>query len=733
MQCTPPDSRACALLPGRPPRRSSPRLSHWQRLLVCSLVVYLLSNALGSWTLAIPHAYATSAAGDSSSNITFADFVKQGRQDHAYTGPFVPPAKGPTVPGIAATHDQPLTWARPSSNTMQPINQVLDSSLLTSSTTGGTPLDLVGSDKHLEVLIQPGSIDVSQATTTGGSAPAPVSSPTPTPSAATPTPSVTASGTPGSTPTPAASASPTVSSSSAPPGSFTLQVRQLLGPVHSILQILAVYHLQIVDSQGHVVSGIRLAKPFTLLYHYQPRELAALHLDPQHMFLSYPDLLKAARKAHQSTDGLVLSLTNDATAQTLSTQSTTLQASSVALAGSSTGTGSVAPTPLLASEQGNSGQLGLRYPLSVAPNADGFVPQLTLRYSSQDTNGRTDQATPTSDEGEGWSLPIASISFGKSYSLNDLNNLTDRLIASSQANFYQTEHVSHLRIQQVTSSQTGQPCFQVYDRSGTFYEFGCTPDALQGSICSSYGWDLDRVVAPHEGPGSLAAYIVYHYLQDRWSYLGNCNGGNAIGSIPFVRDAGVEQITYGTQNAAGQPQTIAGTVDFLYRAPFSLSPWATAYGTNYNCSSLPPVSTTLRCDELDPNNSVMNTLSLQQVTSYVGDDSSPTHQAYQYQFSYHDTPFWSCADPIGQILTYCAGEHLLTSITPLVFQNGVAHPLKPVTLGYSQGTDHYADSSTGGSNSATSRTSSVNKIPTVEQVSTSATWKPMPTAMERAT
>jgi len=503
---------------------------------VCSLVVYLLSNALGSWTLAIPHAYAASAASDPSSNITFADFVKQGRQDHAYTGPFVPPAKGPTVPGIAAAHTQPLALAHPPSTAMQPINQVLDSSLLTSSTTGGTPLDLVGSDKHLEVIIQPGSIDVSQATVAGVLQPAPASSPTPTPtpSAATPTPSVTASGTPGSTPTPAATTTSTTSSSSAPPGSFTLQVRQLLGPVHSLLPVLAVYHLQIVDSQGHVVSGIRLAKPFTLLYHYQPRELAALHLDPKHMFVSYPDLLKAARKAHSSTDGLVLPLTADTSTQTLTTQSSVLQASSLTLAGSSSGSGSGtssgAPTPLLASEQGNSGQLGLRYPLSVAPAASGFVPQLALQYSSQDTNGRTDETAPASDEGEGWSLPIASISPASSsqttntpsYFLTNLNNLSDWLIDSSQAGFFQTEHISHLRIQQVISSQTNAICFQVYDRSGTFYEFGCTPDAFQYTInpfvstttIIPWAWDLDRVVAPHEGAASAAAYIAYHYLQD---------------------------------------------------------------------------------------------------------------------------------------------------------------------------------------------------------------------------
>ena len=345
----------------------------------------------------------------------------------------------------------------------------------------------------------------------------------------------------------------------------------------------------------------------------------------------------------------------------------------------------------MVSEQGNSGQAGLRYPLALAPNAAGFVPALALQYSSQDTNARTDPSAPASDEGEGWSLPMAFIRMistqttSAAYSLTDLGNISDLLIPSSQAGFYQTEHLSHLPIQRVTSSQTGNPCFQVYDRSGTFYEFGCTPDALLSSCSSPSGWNLDRVVAPHQGPSSLAPYIAYRYVQDQIT-------GSCTSNLITVRDAGIAQISYGTQNAAGQPQSIAGTVDFFYRAPFTLSPWATAYGTNYNCSSPPPTSTTLRCDDPTPSLSVMNTLSLQTVTSYVGDDSSPSHQAYQYQLSYQDSPYYTCVDPLAQISGLCAGEHLLSSIRPLVVQNGVAHPEKPVTLGYTQQADHYTDS-----------------------------------------
>src|SRR6266436_2513793 len=75
--------------------------------------------------------------------------------------------------------------------------------------------------------------------------------------------------------------------------------------------------------------------------------------------------------------------------------------------------------------------------------------------------------------------PSGSAGSGTWYFLSGAGNVSDRLVPASQSGFYQTLHISHLRIHQVTSSDTGQLCFQVYDTSGTFYEFGCTSDALQ--------------------------------------------------------------------------------------------------------------------------------------------------------------------------------------------------------------------------------------------------------------
>jgi hypothetical protein len=55
---------------------------------------------------------------------------------------------------------------------MSPLSHGLDASLFAGSTTAGSaPLDLVSSDKRLEVRIFSGSLDLSQATSVGGGKP----------------------------------------------------------------------------------------------------------------------------------------------------------------------------------------------------------------------------------------------------------------------------------------------------------------------------------------------------------------------------------------------------------------------------------------------------------------------------------------------------------------------------------------------------------------------------------
>ncbi len=353
---------------------------------------------------------------------------------------------------------------------------------------------------------------------------------------------------------------------------------------------------------------------------------------------------------------------------------------------------------------GNSGQLGLSYPLALPPNARGFLPSLSLSYSSADTNQRTTPTSPADDVGDGWSLGLGSITAqenpsgsagsGTWYFLSGAGNVSDRLVPDTQAGFYQTEHVSRLRLKQLTSGSTGQLCFQAYDTSGTFYEFGCNSDSLQYWTDAStgtrhnYRWDLDKLISPNEGPSAQREYIYLSYLQDCSPCTTN----------PTIRASAIQQIVYGQHLSDRSQETIAGTVDFTYHAPYSQSPWVTKYPTNYNCFQTPPdgQSTIYRCDDPIDKGTVkrplvMSTYTLDTITSYVGDDSSSSHKASRYDFSYQDYPFYDCQDPYTLVSEYCAGKHLLTSVTPSVYQNGTRHTLKPATMSYTRFDDHYYD------------------------------------------
>ena len=124
--------------------------------------------------------------------------------------------------------------------------------------------------------------------------------------------------------------------------------------------------------------------------------------------------------------------------------------------------------------------------------------------------------------------------------------------------------------------------------------------------------------------------------------------------------------------------------------------WATAYtystsNGNDPCSN-PPITPTLRCDDpIQETGSgsyftapdVLGTFSLASVTSYLNTDSSVNNTAYGYNFTYNDTPFRACTDPISGLGGYCAGEHVLTKITPSVYQSGTPHTLRATTFSYS--------------------------------------------------
>ncbi|HZU69457.1 MAG TPA: hypothetical protein VFA09_19425 [Ktedonobacteraceae bacterium] len=610
------------------------------------LCLLLVAQIPGNWSFLVTPAYAESQGTRPSApaSMTFQKFLHEGHQDKVYHGPLIRPQHVPPPPGPThgQTHTADYAHRPPSAEpaTMKPMNAPLTAAFLSGQK--ATPaLDLLSSDGRLEVQLQPGSLDLSHATVPGGKPPA---------------------------------------------GTLTLRVSQLYGHYASAFNELGTYQVQLGDSQGRVVSGVRLHTPLILIYHYQPSEVAALSLDPAHLFMTWPILIATATKAHKPTTGLIIALQNNAAAHTLTASSGVFDPSPFTMGdGESPNQG---PPPLhLASVQGNAGQLTYSYPLQVAPGTGGFAPQLTLSYSSSDPNERHSATSPANDVGDGWSLSLGSISADTYpntgttwYFLGGVANVADRLIPNGS--LYDTEHLSYLRIQQETSSQTGQPCFQVWDKSGTYYELGCTSDSLQywndSNGRHNYRWDVNKIIAPNEGPNAgTYKMLTVSYLQDVVT----------SGGYTSIRDAVMKQIVYGAGNS-NVVTNVAGTVDFTYKAPFNSAPWASAYGTNYNCSSGPPINTTLRCDDpvqmpgsgKFPVPTVMSTFSLQTVTSYVGSDS--TYKDYSYSFSYTDNPFQSCNDPVTLLPGYCAREHLLMSITPTVYQNNTAHALPQVIFGY---------------------------------------------------
>lgn len=351
--------------------------------------------------------------------------------------------------------------------------------------------------------------------------------------------------------------------------------------------------------------------------------------------------------------------------------------------------------------------------MQIAPGSAGFAPDLQLVYSSGDPNARHSQVAPADDAGDGWSVSLGSITESTQtnvngvgsttvYSLSGVDKVSDRLIPDpANSGFYLTEHLSHLRIQQVTSGSTGQICFHVWDTSGNYTELGCTTDSLQYYTTSAGRtndrWDVDVEKSATQGPTTATNEIVAHYLQD----------SATIGGFTSIRDAGLEQIQYGTLASNGTTFTPSGTVDFHYHAPTASSghdglgqAWAVAYGTNFNCSATPPASTTLRCDDPLANGSqaapaTMSTLTLDSISTFVGTDTVSSHLDYAYALAYNqDTPFVSCADPYTGASLYCAGEHTLASITPSAYLGGTAHAQKPTVFTYTSPLQNtYYDSS----------------------------------------
>lgn len=625
-----------------------------------------------NWGILIPTALAAPLAGTSAQgNTTYQQFLKDGPQSKPH--PFHRPTSGPFAPQGPIGPDKASSKHLPSVEPATMKDQVFtlnDSFVVHRPTTrqgsqaatvrgtaipaGTTPLITTGNDGRLEVHVPRGAFDFAHATLADGSAPV---------------------------------------------GQLILQIHQLAGHFIEANSILGTYQLQIVDSQGHVVQGVQVLQPLTLIYHYQAWEMQDLNLNPSQVHLSWSTPSTAQQPVGNGvaprTTSAVAPMTNDPNAHTLTAQTSVL---ATPLTVSGTPTIQTPAKPDLYETSGNSGQYSYSYhPLAVAPGPDGFAPQLALSYSSQSTNERHSDLSPAGDEGEGFSLSLGSItaatypatSAGGAatwYSINGVDGVSDKLIPiPNQAGFYEPQHLSHQRIQ-----FTGN-CWLVWGLDGTFYQLGCTSDSLQKTSAGPYEWDVNEILAPYNSQSQVKTMLV-SYLQD------SPDGGTTI------RDAGIKQIQYGfaTSAPATSLSLVAGTVDFHYAMPAlptGQSGFVVAYGNNYNCASTPPSATTTRCDDPITFNSVnapsvMPTMSLLSVASYVGSDTTG-NLAYTYTFAYTDTPFTtSYTDPYTLVQESAAGEHLLTQITSNVYISGTAHQRKPVVFGYATGLqDLYRDPS----------------------------------------
>src|SRR6266567_7586314 len=176
----------------RPPLRASVHSSRysWGRRVGYSLLLslVLLMNVLSNMPVAQAVSHAPTKLPISNANYTLQQFLKQGHPYQAKDAPLMGSQSTPTPPrgvSLPTKTSQTLPSAQPPTMkaTRQPISaSFLQAPLVPSSldptitgTAGSTPsLHIVGSDAdgvRLEVIVPPGPLDLSKATTTKGTAP----------------------------------------------------------------------------------------------------------------------------------------------------------------------------------------------------------------------------------------------------------------------------------------------------------------------------------------------------------------------------------------------------------------------------------------------------------------------------------------------------------------------------------------------------------------------------------
>jgi hypothetical protein len=175
--------------PGQRALLSAP--SPLQRVLLSGvLLVLLVVQMLGNGNFASTPVFAASKPTPAAAHMTLQQFLREGQPDPLYHQPFTFPKTPPPVHLAKGERLADLQHLPPSAEppTMKPLQVTLSSAFLTGSssptpttsptpsptaTATGTPsasgtLDLLGSDKRLEVQIPPAAFDLSQAKTVQG-------------------------------------------------------------------------------------------------------------------------------------------------------------------------------------------------------------------------------------------------------------------------------------------------------------------------------------------------------------------------------------------------------------------------------------------------------------------------------------------------------------------------------------------------------------------------------------
>src|SRR5258708_7830996 len=289
------------------PRKRS-RIARRALLWPAFLPLIIVSGILVNWVFLAQLTFAAPAVPYSTQgNNTFQQFLAEGQKSKAPHSAFVFPAEKQNNAKTSSANGQAKQLPSAEPPTMKPLSLMLTSTQTDAplaKAAGVQPTDLKGSDGRLEVLVPVGVFDVSKATTAQGKA-------------AT--------------------------------GPFTLKVTHLHGNFIGQMNMLGSYQFQVVDAAGQPVQGVVLRQPITLVYHYQVKELRALQLDPDHLSVSWPEALVAARKAKTSTQGLVVPMTNNAKQHTLTAQMSVMAMGSTST-GSSSPSDSRPPKPNFAPE-----------------------------------------------------------------------------------------------------------------------------------------------------------------------------------------------------------------------------------------------------------------------------------------------------------------------------------------------------------------------------------------------